>query len=77
MSDLQLYNSLPIELLVDILSIVPTRSVVYFACASNAHLQLFNEKNGLWKLLTCTIQHWSQNGTRSNPIEQIIINISF
>lgn len=57
-----LYEALPSELLVDILSLVPFEGVVHFASVSKAHLNLFNQENGLWQLLTCKIQHWSING---------------
>jgi hypothetical protein len=57
-----IFISLPSEILVDLLNLVPVETIINFYLVNSAHLKLFDEQRGLWEQLTRKIYGWGANG---------------
>lgn len=66
-----IFTTIPREVLVDLLSLLPTSSVISFYSVSSAHLKLFDTSHGLWEQLTRKIFHWSASGAYFNENNQL------
>jgi hypothetical protein len=56
-----IFISLPSEILVDLLNLVPVETIINFYLVNSAHLKLFDEQRGFWEQLTRKIYGWGAN----------------
>ena len=57
-----LFLSLPHEILVELLLLIPTSAIINFYSVNSTHLKLFDDQHGLWEQLARKIFQWGALG---------------
>jgi hypothetical protein len=67
------FSTLPLEVTLDLLSLLDKRSVTQFASVSKNQKNYFDKQDGLWKQIVCRLFHWGTKGKYKIPDVSIVI----
>lgn len=67
------FSTLPLEVTLDLLSLLDKRSVTQFASVSKNQKNYFDKQDGLWKQIVCRLFHWGAKGKYKIPDVSLVI----